>query len=144
MSTPGRLIAMPSAIVATDSISARAPAAQRLHVWRALLRLDTDQLHVHTRAAQRDADAAAETAAADGHHHAREIRHVLEQLQPERALPGDHIDVVEGVHERCAAAFRARRAPSCHSLLNRSALQLHVRAKPLAQRRPSRRRRRAA
>ena len=40
-----------------------------------------------------------QAAAADRDQHAGEVGHLLEQLQPDRALPRDHGGVVEGVDE---------------------------------------------
>ena len=122
---------MPSAIVAPAATSARRDldgdrAPQRLHVGRAGPRLHTHELDLRARAAQRDPDAARQAAAADGHHHAREVRHVLEQLEPERALAGDHVEVVEGMHERRTRLVRALRGQR-ERLLDRCAPQAHLR-----------------
>ena len=42
----------------------------------------------------------------DRDHDAREVRDVLEQLEPERALARDHVGVVERMHEREPALAR--------------------------------------
>ena len=56
-----------------------------------------------------------EPAAADGHHERLELGVVREQLEGDRALPGDHGRVVVGVHEHAALvgrdAARPRRSP---------------------------------
>ena len=48
---------------------------------------------------QCDRHAAGQPAAADGDDHAPEIRDVLQQLEPERGLPGDDGRIIEGVDE---------------------------------------------
>ena len=105
VSAPGRLIAIPSAIVApvrrVERV-ARAAVVQRLCKRRARPRLHAHELHLRVRATQRDPDPAREPAAADRHDHAREVGHVLEQLERERRLARDHVEVVERVHERGA------------------------------------------
>ncbi len=47
----------------------------------------------------RGADAADEAAAAHGHQHRVQVRHLLQQLEPDRALAGDDPRVVEGMDE---------------------------------------------
>ena len=84
----------------------RLAATQRLRVGRARGDLHADHLDLWPRRLDRDRDARAQPAAAHRHHDLGEVRHVLEQLEPERALAGDDVGVVERVHERQAAAAR--------------------------------------
>jgi hypothetical protein len=112
-----------------DRVGAAA-VLEQAHVRRARPCLHTHQLDLGARAAQRDADPAGEAAAAHGHDHAGDVGDILEQLQRERALPGDHVEVVERVHERSAGA-RGALARQRQRLLDRSAVQLDARTQPL-------------
>ena len=83
------------------------PARERLRVGRARGGLHADDLDLRPRRLDRDRDAGREPAAADRHDDLREVRHLLEQLEPERALAGDDVRVVEGVHEGEPVPLRA-------------------------------------
>ena len=78
----------------------RLAALHRLRVRRAGRGLDADDPRRPAVASLIDErDARAQPAAADRHDDLREVGHVLEQLEPERALAGDDRGVVERVHE---------------------------------------------
>ena len=94
VSSPGCLIAMPSAIVAPAPRPRRRPPTPRA----ALL--------------DRRRDTRRQATAADRHDDAREVRHVVEQLEPHPRLAGDHVEVVERVHERPGPPTPPRRAPA--------------------------------
>ena len=108
--SPGRLTAMPSAIVSAVSRRHRRAGRQRRRERRAGRDLDADHLDLGPRGLHGDRDAGREPAAADRDDDPGEVRHVLEQLQAERALAGDDVRVVERVHERQPAL--APRAPA--------------------------------
>ena len=99
VSPPGRLTAMPSAIVSARSTRTGSPRrsdsgnAATLSTW-------TPMISTSGRARlDREGDPAGQSAAADRHDDLRQVGDVLEQLETERALPGDDVEVVEGVHE---------------------------------------------
>ena len=71
-----------------------------LRVGRAGRGLDADDLHVRLGVLDHEGGSGAQASPADRDHDLGEIRHVLEQLQPERPLTGDDRGVVERVHER--------------------------------------------
>ena len=89
----------------------RLAGRQRRRERRDGLDLHADDLDVRPRGLDRDRDAAGQPAAADRHDDLREVGHVLEQLEPERALAGDDVGVVERVHERHARLAPRARAP---------------------------------
>ena len=118
VSSPGRLTAMPSAIVERRR-GATARRVERLRVRRARRDLHADHLDVGPRRLDRDRDPGAQPAAADRDDDLREVRHVLEQLEPERSPGRRRCRVVERVHERhpglvarACAIGQARRRPS--------------------------------
>ncbi len=85
----------------------RRSALQRLVHARGLERLDADHLHARIALLEVRADAADQAAAADRHEY--RVRHtgpLLLELHRDRALPRDHVRIVERVHERAAAACR--------------------------------------
>ena len=112
VSSPGRLTAMPSAIVSAGSTATGSPSrSESANGAQAAAWTPT------TSTSGRCVLIAIATPLTSpppptGTMTLREVRHVLEQLEPERALAGDHVEVVERVHERrpavgaraCAAA----------------------------------------
>ena len=107
MSSPGRLIAIPSAIVAAPAAAVGRPASSDATNGEQA-RACTPTISISGRAAfSAPADPAEQAAAADRDDHLGEVRHLLEQLEAERRLPEDHVRVVEGVHERRAGLLRA-------------------------------------
>jgi len=54
----------------------------------------------------------------------------VQQLEPDRALAGDHVGVVEGVDQRGAGVGRTL-GGQLERLLNRAAAEAHVRPQPL-------------
>jgi hypothetical protein len=66
------------------------------HVRR--LRLDPDDACRGQQRLDRQSDAGDQSAATDRDEYGIEIRPVLHQFDPEAAMPGDHIEVVERVH----------------------------------------------
>ena len=103
--------------------------AQRLGVGRAGGDLHADHLHLGPRGLDRDRHPGAQAAAADRHDDAGEVGHVLEQLEAERALPGDDVRVVERVHEREPALARPVLG-GVHALVDRAAADVDRRALP--------------
>jgi hypothetical protein len=59
------------------------------------LGLDADEAHLRSHLLDRDRDPRDHPAAADRHEHGGQVGNLLEQLQADGALPGDHIFVVE-------------------------------------------------
>ena len=89
-----------------------APRGQRRRPRGRLLGLHPDDPHVRSQAFTRRRDAAEQAAAAGrGPAPSRTSGHLLEDLQPDGALPGDDVDVVERVHEHRAGRARRTRAP---------------------------------
>ena len=70
-------------------------ALQRIAGVGGQLRLDADHACLRPERLDRDGDAARQPAAADRHEDRREVRQVLDHLEPDRALPGDDPVVVE-------------------------------------------------
>ena len=97
---------MPSAIVRIDGSVTGAPAASDTGYAAAPARLHPDDRDVRAQRLHRGGDAAEQAAAADADQHRAHVRHLLEDLQPDGALPGDDVDVVEGVHEHRAGLGR--------------------------------------
>ena len=94
----------------------RLAALERGGIGRAGRDLHADDLDLGPRGLDGDGDPRGQPAAADGHDDAREVGHVLEQLEPERALAGDDVRVVVGVHEGGALRRpRARARAPMHS-----------------------------
>ena len=129
VSSPGRLIAIPSAIVEHRRGGHGLAAPQRLGVRRARRDLHADHLDVGPRRLHRDRDPGAQPAAADRHDDLGEIRHVLEQLEPERSLARDDVGVVERVHEREPALVRTR-PRHLQALVDGIAADVHLRSLP--------------
>ena len=67
------------------------------------LRFDTDHAHPRPEGPDRGRDPAREAAAADRHEDRRQVRQVLDDLEPDRSLAGDDPVVVEGRDDREAA-----------------------------------------
>ena len=103
---PGRLTAMPSAIVSAVLASIGVPACIDSGIRRARRGLDADDLHVRLGFLDHQRHPRAQPAAADRHDDPREVGDVLEQFQPERALSGDDRLVVERMDERQSALLR--------------------------------------
>ena len=113
---------------------------------RATLHADADDPRLRRRVLDRGGDPGDQPAAGERNHDAVEVGKVLEQLQPDRALPGDHIGMVEGrdLHEparrgepfhlrlrivlavsrRCALPRRARGSPRPCSAGTRPDMQI--------------------
>ena len=85
------MTAIPSAIVSADSAGIGVARRERSRVRRAGGDLHADDLDLGPRRLDRDRDAGGEPAAADRDDDLGEVGHVLEQLQPERALAGDDV-----------------------------------------------------
>ena len=104
---PGRLTAMPSAIVRAVWASIGLPASidagngAQAAAWTPTISTSRPS------GLDRQRDARAQAAAADRDDDLGQVRHVLEQFEAERALPGDDRRVVERVHERQAAGLGA-------------------------------------
>ena len=82
-------------------------AVERSRVRGARRGLDADDDGLGMRRLDRHRHAAGEPPAAEGHHDLAQVLDVLGELEPERALAGDHVEVVEGVHEGEVALLRA-------------------------------------
>ena len=121
---------MPSAIVRTDSTATGSTRLDRGDEGSAGLDLDADDLHLRALRPDRDRDPADQAASTDGHHDAREVRHLAQQLQPDPALPGDHIGIVERVDELHAGLGRALPGGG-DALVDRPAHQVQRRAERL-------------
>ena len=119
-----------------DRLGPGAVGAQQAGVGSTGGRLHADQLHARARAAQGGADPARQAASADRDHHAGELRNVPEQLQSDRALAGDHVEVVEGMDQRrpVGAAGTRLRGPlpgQGQGVVDRLARQRHAGTEPL-------------
>ena len=75
--------------------------------WSADSCLHGHDLHLRRQFVDAHSDPGHEATTAERHDHHGEIVHVLDELEAERALPGDDGRVVEGVHE-VQAGLRAR------------------------------------
>ena len=98
---------MPSAIVGRAAAVTGHAGDERVAVRRAGLDLDADDAHLGPRLLDDAGDPADQPAAAEGDDHRGEVRDVLEQLQAQRRLAGDHVRVVERMDERGAGLGRA-------------------------------------
>src|SRR6185312_12944425 len=77
------------------------PGLQRLVHRRGVLGLDTDDAHPRVEILDEDRDAGNEPSATDRNEYGIELPAALARdLHADRALPGDHVGVVEGMHER--------------------------------------------
>ncbi len=86
-----------------DPVRDRVPADGAAGERRARRRLDAHEPQLRPQLPQRDRNARGETAAADREHdHLGGGRKLLGQLEPERALAGDHLRIFERVDERRA------------------------------------------
>ncbi len=90
VSSPGVFTAMPSAIVKPE------PSGQRPG------RLHADDPDAGLDRAQRKRDPGREPAAADRDHGSLDLRHLIDELEPDRPLPGHDHRILERVHERRA------------------------------------------
>ena len=97
--SPGRPTAMPSAIVANDSSRTGAPACSEGGTAAAPGRLHADHPDVRVGALATAAMPGDQPAAADAGDDRAHVRALLQDLQPDRALTGDHVRVVERVDE---------------------------------------------
>jgi hypothetical protein len=111
---PGRPMAMPSATVDMAARAMGSPAASDAGQAR-LPSPARDDAHVGSQPLDRDADAGDQPAATGAHHDRCAPRGTAPALEPDGALPGDDVDVVEGVDEHRARlvreAARHARAP---------------------------------
>ena len=89
------------------------------------LRFDPENLGVGASGLDRGADAGGQTAAADRYQHVLDIREVVGDFQADRALPRDHIRMVEGRYQHTA---RLLQQLGGDLLAFTSAAQHHVRA----------------
>jgi hypothetical protein len=71
-------------------------------------RLDADDPHRRLDGLHRGSDPRDQAAPADGHDDRIHVRHVFENLQSQRPLPGDHVLVVEPRHVGQASLLRQR------------------------------------
>ena len=95
---------MPSAIVANDSSRTGVPGPQRRRHRGRAGRLHADHPYVRVGRLGRHRDPGDQPAAADPGDDRAHVRALLEDLQPDRALTGDHVRVVERVDEDRAGA----------------------------------------
>ena len=115
-SSPGPPTAIPSAIVAIRSSAHRVPGGQRGRVRRGLLGLHRDHPHVRPQRLDRDPDPGHQPAAAGADQHRPDLRALLQDLQPDGALPGHDVGVVERVHQhRPGLGLERPRATSASS-----------------------------
>ncbi len=68
--------------------------------------LDTDYPHIGAALSERCRDTRDQPAAANADQHGTQPRYLLDQLEPDRALTGDHYRVVEGVYEQPTEVVR--------------------------------------
>ncbi len=99
VSSPGRPTAMPSAIVRYRADAYRPPGRQRRREGGGAGRLYADHPDVRAQRLDHDRDAGDQPAAADAGDDGPHLRALLEDLQRHRALPGDHVRMVERVDE---------------------------------------------
>ena len=127
---------MPSAIVRICAERRRRARGQRRRVRGRALGLHADDPHagVRRRAAR---DAAEQAAAAGRDEHRRHVRALLDDLQPDGALAGDDVGVVERVHEHRAGALGELARRCDEALVDRRADQVHGRRRTRGSRRPS-------
>ena len=101
-SSPGSPTAMPSAIVFIAGSWTGWPVRQRVRVRRRAGRLHADHAHVGSQRLDRQRDPGQQPAAAGRHQHGLDLGHLLEHLEPQGALAGHDVDVVEGVDQHRA------------------------------------------
>ncbi|MNQ40002.1 hypothetical protein D3C85_536410 [compost metagenome] len=95
---------------------------------------DADDLGLRPQEADDGGDAGRQTAAADGHEDGVDgVRVLTQNLQPHRALPRDHVGVVEGVDEG-GAGFLFQDAGVGVGVVEAVAVQHHVSAQGLDRR----------
>ena len=103
---------MPSAIVLIDSSGTGSPAASEPGIGRGALGLHPHHAYVGAQRLDRDRHPGQQPAAAGGHQHGAYVGCLLEDLEPERALPRDDVDVVEGVDQHRTGLVGELRAPA--------------------------------
>lgn len=97
--SPGRATAMPSEIVGFVVMVTGLAGGDRRRVGRSVLSLHADDPDLPSEplghALHGECDAGDDAAATDRHHDGVDVRHLVDDLEAERALPGDHCRVVE-------------------------------------------------
>ena len=101
VSSPRCLTAMPSASVTTGPEAGDVAEVRRAHRG-----LDADHPHRGQQRLDGDRHARRQPAAPERNDDTRQVGDVLDQFEAERALPGDHCRVVEGMAERHAVLGR--------------------------------------
>ena len=112
---PARRTAMPSAMVTAGGSVTGACSASARFIDGSARGLHADDADARVDLLHRHGDAADEPAAADGHDHRLEVRVLLEQLEPDRALPRHDRVVVEGVDEGEPLRLAQRRHASSNA-----------------------------
>ena len=102
--SPSLPTARPSASVCDSATVVGRAVGERRGEARRALRLDADDRHARRLRLDGRADPRDEAAAADRHDDRFDVGRLLEDLEPHRALAGDHVGVVERVDEREAVA----------------------------------------
>ncbi len=120
----------------------RVAGGQRRRERRGVLGLHRHHPHVRPHPAHGRGHPADQAAAPGGHQDGPHVRHLFQDLQPDRALPGDHVRVVERVDEHRAGLLGELPGPG-QGLGQRVPVQVHVGAVAagggqLGQRRPGR------
>ena len=105
VSSPGEATAIPSAIVVMVGSAHRPAGGQRVGERRGALGLDGDDPDVGTAGLDRGRDPGEQSPAAGADDHGGDVRALLEDLQTDRALPGDDVGVLERVDEHRAGAL---------------------------------------
>jgi len=101
------------------------PRSERSRVRRRRLGLDADDSDVRALGLDRRRDAGEEAAAAERHDHGPDVRRLLQDLEPARALAGDDVDVVEGM-DQDRAGLRLELVRSDQALVDRGPDELDV------------------
>ena len=91
----------------------RFPARSDSYMPAEIFRLDADDLDRGTQRLGIGSDAGDQAAAADGHENRVDVVAVVlaQDLHGDRPLPGDHVGIVEGVHEHQPALAGELDAP---------------------------------
>ena len=106
----------------------RSPGGERARHRGAAGHLDPGDLDLLACGLDRDRDAADQTAPAHRHDHPRQVRDLREQLESERSLSGDHVPVLERVHERHSLILGGQGVSGFERVVDRGTDHPHVRA----------------
>ena len=85
-----------------DALGDRVAELRAAREWCARGRLDADDFHLWSQRPQREPDARREAAAADRNDDRLHLGQLLDELEADRPLAGDHVEVLERMHERRA------------------------------------------